>query len=335
MKTKLTVAEAHPELLHYTSLSGLLGILDSQSLRATHSAFLNDSTEIALFFDRRLANLLDSSIRAELAADPELRVLPQFSRTPQESDAVIARYASDMARAIRTTAQHLNQPHFVCFSAPFGERVRHDGLLSQWRGYGKDGGYAIVFDSTRLEELLASEAKTFWYEHVQWGDVHYHQDDGDLANAEPEIIEAEEALGRAIRAFIKNPVSEELEPTFDPIATLSCLYKDWGFHEEREVRIVVIPPNADLIAQGRALGEARPIRQIEIIARGGTPVPYIDLFAPKHSADQGPRIPLPISRIIVGPNPQSELRRQAVKQLLRTKGIHAEVTISRIPFVGS
>ena len=75
----LTVPEAHPELFHYTSVSGLFGILDSQSIRATNSDFLNDSTEINLFFVTRLVKILESGIRAELAADTALQVLPQFA----------------------------------------------------------------------------------------------------------------------------------------------------------------------------------------------------------------------------------------------------------------
>ena len=135
-----TVPEAHSELLHYTSAAGLLGILESQSLRATHSAFLNDSMEIALFFEQRLAKIVESAIQKELAADPALQVLPQFAKTPQEAESVIARYVIDMADAIRTTTQRFNEPYFACFSAPANKRIRTDGLLSQWRGYGKDGG---------------------------------------------------------------------------------------------------------------------------------------------------------------------------------------------------
>ena len=317
----ITVPEAHPELLHYTSVSGLLGILESQSLRATHSAFLNDSMEIALFFDRRLGKVLESGIRTELAANAELQVLPQFARTPQEADATIGRYATEMAEAIRTTTHRFNQPFICCFSAPASLRVRRDGLLSQWRGYGKDGGYALVFDANRLEQLLKTEGTSCWYQHAQWGDVHYHQDDDDLVHAEPEIVEAEEALRKAIRRFINHPVPEELESTFEPVSTLSCLYKHWGFHEEREVRIVVIPPNEELVREGRASGELRPVRQIKTFVRNGTPVPYIDLFARELSTGEG--FCLPIIRIIVGPHPQSLPRSQVVEELLRTKGIVA------------
>lgn len=326
-----TVPEAHPELLHYTSVAGLLGILQSDSLRATHSAFLNDSTEISLFFDKRLARILETGIRTALAADPELQVLPQFASTPEEADAVVTCYASDMASAIRTVTQRFNEPYLTCFSAPATDRVRVDGLLSQWRGYGKDGGYALVFDSKRLEELLKIEGATVWYQHAQWGDVHYHQDDDDLAAAEPEIHQAEDALRTAIGRFIKKSAGSELESIYEPVATLSCLYKHWGFHEEREVRIVSIPPSEELIQQGRAAGERRPVRPRKMFIRGGTPVPYLDLFAqdPRNEAFR-----LPILRVIVGPHPQCQLRRQAVEQVLRTAGVDAEVVVSQIPYIG-
>ena len=327
-----TIPEAHPELLHYTSVAGLLGILESHSLRATHSAFQNDSTEFSLFFKWRLAKLLESGIRAELAADPELRVLPQFAKTPQEADAVVTGYAADMADAIRRTSSRLHEPYLTCFSAAANKRVADDGLLSQWRGYGKDGGYALVFDAKRLEELLVIEGASFWYEHAHWGDVHYHQDESDLTNAEPEILMAEDSLRDAIRRYIKSPVAAELESTFEPVAILSCLYKHWGFHEEREVRVVAILPGEELAREGRILGESRPVRQPKTFVRNGTPVPYLDLFS---QAGECAVNHLPILRVIVGPHPQSELRCQAVKLLLRTKGIDAGVSISQIPYVGT
>jgi Protein of unknown function (DUF2971) len=326
-----TVPEAHAELLHYTSVTGLLGILESDSLRATNAAFLNDYTELSLFFERRLAKILEAGISAELAADPRLQVLPQFASTPQQAETAISQYANGMADTIRITTERFNEPYLTCFSAPANDRVLDDGLLSQWRGYGKDGGYALVFDSRKLEELLKNEASSFWYQHAQWGDVHYYQDDDDMASAEPEIHAAEGSLRAAIGRYVKKPDSSELESTFEPIATLACLYKHWGFHEESEVRIVAIPPNEELIREGRATGELRPVRPRNVFTRGGTPVPYLDLFAPNSRSEA---FRLPVQRVIVGPHPQSQLRRQAVEQVLRTRGVRAEVVVSQIPYIG-
>lgn len=327
------VSEAHSEVIHYTSASGLAGIVASQTLWATHSAFLNDVSEIALFFDRRLAAILESGIRAELAESPDLQVLPEFARTSEEANQAIGRYAMDMARTFRTISHRFNQPYFFSFCAPANARTGRDGLLSQWRGYGKDGGYALVFDTKQLEELQKAEASAFWYQHMQWGNVHYHQDDDDLSRAEPEILESEDSLRGAIRAFVRQPGSDALESTFEPVATLSCLYKHWGFHEEREVRIVAIPPNTELIRDGRTEGEARPVRMPKHLLRGGTPVPYIELFA--SAAGDAHQRRLPITRVLVGPHPQSHLRKRAVETMLESKGIAVEVVVSQIPYVGS
>ena len=327
-----TVPEAYPELLHYTSLAGLVGILDSQSIRATHTAFLNDSSEILLFFEHRLEKVLEAGIRAALAADPELQVLPQYAKTPQDAENVILRYAKEMGDAIRTATLRFNKPYIACFSAPANDRVRNDGLLSQWRGYGSDGGYALVFDSKKLEELLKIESTVYWYQYVQWGDVHYYQGDSDVVDAEPEIHLAEHAIGLAIGKYIKNSMNTDLGAIFDPVTTLSCFYKHWGFHEEREVRIVVVPLTAELVGEGRAEGELRPLRQQEFIARRGTPVPYHDLFA---AGSTGTLARLPIIRVIVGPHPHSHIRQLAVEEILRTKEINAKVVVSNIPYIGA
>lgn len=333
MSTKQTVPEAHPELLHYTTAGGLLGILESKSLRATHASYLNDSTEIQLFFRERLAKILESGVRAELASDTGVRVRPELANTEAAANAVVARYVLDMADAIRSTAQRFNQPHFVCFSAPSNKRIARDGLLSLWRGYGRDGGYAIAFDAAELEARLRCEAEAYWYQHMQWGDVHYHQDDEDLENAAPEILESEDSIRIAIREYIKSPSPDALESTFEPVATLSCLYKHWGFHEEREVRIVAIPPTDELIQEGRNDGESRPVRQSLTFQRGGTPVPYLDLFGPAPTQAVTAQANLPITRILIGPHPQSDLRRSAVEQALKIRGISARVEVSRIPYI--
>lgn len=45
------IAKKHPYLYHYTTLEGLKGILETQTLWATHFEFLNDSSELSTFKD--------------------------------------------------------------------------------------------------------------------------------------------------------------------------------------------------------------------------------------------------------------------------------------------
>jgi hypothetical protein len=312
------VVEEHKELVHYTSAAGLTGILSNQALWATHSSFLNDSTEITLFFDRRLRRLMETAIRKEL---------------PTDSDDNIKGLTAEITESLRTVTLQFNQPYVASFCSAKDDRTRNDGLLSQWRGYGKEGGYGIVFNTVGLQKLLEAESRDYWYQHMEWGDVHYYQDTSDAASAAAEIKEAEGTLQDAVRAFIKSHSVKALEPTFQSVASLSCLYKHWGFHEEREVRIVAIPPNEALVTQERATGEARPTRIPKSFVRNGCPVPYIELFG--RGSNTGESDSLPITRVLIGPHPQRELRRRAVEIMLAARNNRAEVLISEIPYLGT
>lgn len=44
-----TVYEEYSELMHYTTADGLMGIVTSKTLWATHARFLNDSEEVIGF----------------------------------------------------------------------------------------------------------------------------------------------------------------------------------------------------------------------------------------------------------------------------------------------
>ena len=46
--------EKYPGLMHYTTGAGLTGIISTDCLWASRALFLNDTTEMAHFFDARL-----------------------------------------------------------------------------------------------------------------------------------------------------------------------------------------------------------------------------------------------------------------------------------------
>lgn len=58
-----SVAEEHPELFHYTNITGLTGIIQSQTLRATHYAYLNDSEEVRHFHKNQLPSFLQKGAK--------------------------------------------------------------------------------------------------------------------------------------------------------------------------------------------------------------------------------------------------------------------------------
>ncbi len=58
----MPLSEEKPLLYHYTTGSGLLGIVESQQIHATSIAYLNDEEEHVGYFHRRLPALLDEAI---------------------------------------------------------------------------------------------------------------------------------------------------------------------------------------------------------------------------------------------------------------------------------
>lgn len=128
-------------LFHYTSVMGIKGIIESNSIWATDAQYLNDAQELK--FGR--TELYDAMIaRAE-----ELFPLSQPSDgSANNSMATILRIAADQITRGSDVDLDLRQQHYV-YVACFCEE---GDLLGQWRAYGASGGFAIGFQSDALAE---------------------------------------------------------------------------------------------------------------------------------------------------------------------------------------
>ncbi|BDT65949.1 hypothetical protein os1_01000 [Comamonadaceae bacterium OS-1] len=311
------VSDEYPELVHYTSASGLTGILNSQAIWATHASFLNDTEEIKLFFNRRLSRIIED----------------EFRKTGRSNDEeLIQGAAAQFTESIRKVTLAFNQPYVFSMCAPKDAWTSRNGLLSQWRGYGKDGAYAIIFDSKMLKELIDQEVAAFHYQHMQWGDVHYYDESlgTDRHEVAPEILTAETELRAGISAFKHNPTSDVMESTYTAITSLSCFHKHRGFEEEKEIRIIAIPAHQSI--KNINASESRPAKDSKTFIRDGCPVPYIELFSNLSGITTKGR--LPIKRIIVGPHRNKLQRKEAVEIILDGLGIEAEVDVSETPYIG-
>jgi hypothetical protein len=221
------------------------------------------------------------------------------------------------------------EPYVTSFCTSATPEVSQHGLLSQWRGYGHEGGYAVVFDTSLLDLLLKEEGEKWGYD-LFGGDVIYSSDSDEKIREEfgPELDD----LATGIEKFLTtagNP--ESLEPTYHALTRCACRYKHWGFHEEREVRIVAIPPNQRVVAIAKARGLIAPEKPRRVFHRGGAPVPCIHLF---EEITRRPDKLLPITRIIVGPHREKEKRCRAVEVLLSQYGLDIAVSASDIPYIG-
>lgn len=222
----------HPELFHYTSIGGLEGIVRSQTLRATHAAYLNDAAEIRAF-QTRLPPILrpgvTRGVRELIKKSPanELLVTQQGGEA-KAIEEIVGGIATGMFRALLggVGAEPFAEPYVTSFCTSAMPEVSQHGLLSQWRGYGHEGGYAIVFDTLRLELLLKEEGEKWGYD-LFGGDVIYSSDSDEKIREE--FGQEIDDLATGIERFLTtagNP--ESLELTYHALTRCACRYKHWG-----------------------------------------------------------------------------------------------------------
>lgn len=322
-----SVTERHEQLYHYTTAAGLHGIIESQQLWATNISFLNDPEEQTGFFVRRMPALLSYAIKASIA---KMKNTPSGKQILDASGGEVT-FQNEMTKrlvdSIRSFVIKHHQPYVISFCSILPQQDPNDGLLSQWRGYGLDGGYAIVFDTNILGILLEAENKIFKYDFGMWGDVEYYDQDTPHKAQYRETIEYERAIKEAICSFLTSDDPNDLDPIHEPIAFLSCLHKHQGFREEAEVRIVALRAENDLSDPENT----RRVKTICFANKNGILVPYIKLF---ECGIDGEKVKLPIKKIIVGPHPDKLRRQKAIQLLLNQHAIDAEVVVSDIPYLG-
>jgi Protein of unknown function (DUF2971) len=327
-----SVAEQYPELLHYTTERGLRGILESGSFWASHASHLNDAEELTHFFDARLYDIAYDAILKHALSLPKTKRKQRALQQGGGYEAIARGDAERITALLRKATIGFHNPYVLSLSAPSNERIARNGLLSQWRGYGGDGGYALVLDTTEFDALLKTEALTHHYQFAQWGDVYYYADDSPEQPSSEEVEQYESIVRRGVLALVTGSPPETVPELYDAITSLSCLYKHWGFAEEHEVRVIAIPASPDIEATAASLGIWKKSRPAKSFSRDEVSVPYIELFKdldPDHTPTR-----LPIKRVLVGPHRAKQERAAAVKEVLNEHGYPAEVICSEIPYLG-
>lgn len=323
------VSDAWPELFHYTTVEAFRSIHNSQAFWATHYEDLNDYSELRRF---RLVvtDFITPTIRKFF--NKRARRDSQFRKAVRDSGGieVIVRQesAQQLDRLHRNTFSERGlQNTFICsFCAhdPGSYEATH-GLLSQWRAYGTGDGVAIVLDTEAIEKKMKQERRIFRHPINHIGDVKYDYKK-DARRIKKDFHEVFDRFPEALKAIYSNkrPPYEEM---FDHFVQGSTLVKHHGFHEEKEVRIVVSPrpinPRSFFFAPEH---DSKPAKTIRYRQRGISEVRYIELFGAENETA------LPIKRVIVGPSRVQNLNYQMVSDQLQTSGI--AVFRSETPFLG-
>jgi hypothetical protein len=326
-------SKAHPFLYHYTNGAGLEGILRSGNLRATHYQHLNDPTEIT-FIKEGLIPYTTEAIHP-VVWECYLKGEPYQTHIRRANG--VAQLARDLATnwidaLFRATLEPIHgeppafEPYVLSFCAHDSDEpvIQRNGLLSQWRAYGAEGGYAIVFQTGGLERLLSQEVERR-EAFIVMGDVVYS---GDKQKFEEEFAELLRPLKHVTAGLLRRGEAESLQPVLRPFLKSVCRFKHWGYAEEREVRIVVYPGTDRHFDEGPDSNIRLAAEKKFEIHRWDDGRPYVELFA---NAAEG----LPIAKVLVGPGRDQRERVANAKKLLRK---HLKrtvpVDISEIPFLG-
>lgn len=325
----LKTSEIYKKVYHYTTWDGLLGILQTQNLWATHYKFLSDYSEITLFRDKLISFTLPYVRKAYEAV---IKNSPEIGEKINQEGGLNQFVKHDTELFVDTQYQSTgDEIYIVSFCGEHKEpNINRNGLLSQWRGYGAGGGFALVFDTQILEEMLEEEGNRYEYSVGHIADLVYSDDEDKLKK---ELSDNLSILADGITKLIENAHSSnrmdlDLSDCYLPFVSCITRYKHYGFREENEVRIVALPTVLDqrhleyASSKGASL---KPEKERKFRNKNYQHIPYIELF---DLIETG----LPIEKIIVGPHKEKEIRASTLRVMLSKTSI--EIACSDIPYVG-
>jgi hypothetical protein len=286
-------------LYHYTSLNGILGILQSRSIWATHASFLNDASEF--FHGLELAR----QIAVDIIMEDDYRAAFGLAM----GDAIEKISADDI---------------YVASLSEKGD------LLSQWRGYCPTGaGLCLGFDISnlrsfceargyRLEQCIYKHSKQIQQIKIlvnqcfeRFPKPKLTRNDYELLNSKDQI-NAELDYGLQTSKGSDKPKADAAIGWFcTEISKLAPLFKNEGFHEEAEWRI---------IAKG-------PQETVQFRANSSYMAPYVELEVLSGAAESALR------EVIIGPNPNQSRCETSIKMMLASCGLgEVKVLTSPLPF---
>jgi hypothetical protein len=297
-----------------------VGILETNSIFATHVRFLNDTSEIDYFKGFILAEL------QEILGGQE----DAYRAISSEGN------LADVASVVVEQLERLVDIYTASFSTPVNLFVRQNGLLSQWRAYGANGGIALEFDGDGLRhwinhlEISRTDSR-YTAKEVIYGDENervsemrrmFREQFGEVLKRflialsdERRGLRRTDAISESVDKALSNNV-DILGSILHAVADHAIFFKHHAFREEREFRVSVIRPYTPGIRDD----------EIQFRLRDGIMVPYIALRDESSGS-------LPLTRIIIGPHREANQRWKAVTLFLARRGLRIPVDISDIPYI--
>lgn len=304
-------------LLHYTTAAGLYGILQHRELWSTAYHCANDESELVAgkgvlepLFRNETINLIDSK-------DARIETFYRRGVDPRQ-------YGDQFEETLLRVTFSALTTFVSCFCKPADKEDFEHGLLSQWRGYGPDGGYAIHFSRRKLLAAIDRVSQSDGLNY-QLQDVYYSTENplrAELLSHAPAFIAAYNRFLDDLAGPLDfrprsraNPLSGMTGGPLEALLDYLIHTKNNHFREERECRLSLIQFTGD--------GPAK--QPITFFARAGILVPYIKTPETFNVLEC-------IESIVIGPGPRMDTRFESLRYLVVASGHRIPVRMSRIPF---
>lgn len=306
----LQLLNAHTErpLAHYTSPSGLHGIITEGGFWATHSEFLNDSSESTHYIDLANTCIQTRLDKPHLASDEKVFLSLIMQCNPW-------RYYTD-------TKPRRNNVFVVSFS-------EEENLLSQWRAYCSNGGYSMAFSLTHLRTV--GKIQGFYVGRCEYEDelkksiieslvdaalVEYRKGlatNGDIPNQQPGWHSTER---RVLQLYERS------------LAHYGPLLKHRSFKEEKEWRAVLGPLPVEQSPYSDQDEIAQTMKKLKFRPGKGTVIPYCEFKYKPTEAPLTDRV-----AVIAGPSRMNNRGSHIVRAYVQnTFGVNASYTVSETPY---
>lgn len=204
---------------HYTSQTGLMGIISSEKIWATNIKFLNDEQECqhAIGLIKEIVTTTTSKLPPE-----------------HPSHTVYKEYVSELEDGLDLIDDYLTK-HVFTFSLS-----QEEDLLSQWRGYcPEDNGFCLVFNIEEIFKQIKSEFDK--NEKHRFDDVHLIACIYKKEDKEKRIKEVlNRYWSRYSSASDKTDKESILTDLLLEIQLFASYFKHPSFSEEKEKRLIVI-----------------------------------------------------------------------------------------------
>ncbi|MES2019578.1 MAG: DUF2971 domain-containing protein [Pseudomonadota bacterium] len=278
--------QSSPIIYHYTSLDGFRGIIESEDMWLTESAFLNDASEVI----------------------HGMQISQEIFKTLQIESEPIKGYLSDV---IHTPIDKRPRINIGCFS-----NARNN--LSQWRGYGGDVGISIGFE-------VKSFMRAFGYPDCKLGSVLYDEEKKRSLIKTFFLFYCEayrRDLNRTIKVLQRDMTRKDHLPITGYDTGIHSLYfelitacKHSDFVDEHEVRLFYAEYSETLNWANLSSAKTRFRKGNGFLA------PYTTIEDIRISRQNNyKKERLPIDEVMIGPSPSADLAAISVRRFLDNQG---------------